>query len=143
MPVDDQDNANNLGHARKRRRMEDKIRKPGGKRPRRCDKDPKQTNTSSYFSLNQSSTGNLPQNYQNNISSQTAAATSSSSIIPTITNVTNVHSTSSSNACNASSTSNVVRAIRILTPLNVNIPLSQQQGQPVNQYIVVKPNPAH
>ncbi|CAF1544219.1 unnamed protein product, partial [Adineta steineri] len=49
MPTDKRDNNINLGHERKRKRIDDKITKPGGKRPRRCDKEPTKKYTSPYF----------------------------------------------------------------------------------------------
>ena len=53
MPIESNDQKMNLGHERKRKKIESKIPKPGGKRPRRCDKE--NTKTSQYFSSSQSS----------------------------------------------------------------------------------------
>jgi len=134
MPLDDQDNTINLGHERKRKRMEDKIRKPGGKRPRRCDKEPKQKHTSPYFSSNQLNTSNLSQSSQNNFTSQMNTSIGLPSAVPTLTNITNLPSSSSTSAIGIAPKS--IKAIRFLTPINVNIPLQQQ----ANQHIVLKPS---
>ncbi|CAF5017085.1 unnamed protein product, partial [Rotaria sp. Silwood1] len=57
MPIEHTDHETNLGHERKRKRLENKISKSGGKRPRRCDKENKYS--SPYFtSNNNTSTAN-------------------------------------------------------------------------------------
>ena len=60
MPTDHSDNGNNLDHERKRKRIDDKISKSGGKRPRWCDKESRKTYTSQYFSSTQSIQLNPP-----------------------------------------------------------------------------------
>jgi len=133
MPVDNCDKKVNLGHERKRRRIEDKIKKPGGKRPRRCDKEPNKKYTSPYFSSNQINTTNASQTCQGDTTSQMNASINPPSIIHALTDVSNLPSSSSSTS-NVGAAPKLVKAIRFLTPINVNVP------QQLNQYVVLKPS---
>ncbi|CAF1096172.1 unnamed protein product [Rotaria sordida] len=54
MPIENTDHNVNLGYERKRKKIEDKIPKSGGKRPRQCDKE--NNYSSPYFTSNNNNT---------------------------------------------------------------------------------------
>ncbi|CAM4845796.1 unnamed protein product, partial [Rotaria magnacalcarata] len=98
MPTDKRDNNINHGHERKRKRIDDKITKPGGKRPRRCDKEPTKKYTSPYFQGTQGNTTNVNQTRQGNVShSQRDEPINSPAISGGLTNITNLPSSLTSN----------------------------------------------
>lgn len=121
MPIDKSSEKSNLGHARKRKRIEDKITKPGGKRPRRCDKDPTQKITSPYFRSNENSSTILSQTKQIGMSSQIASLNNPSSSNRALTDVSNLPSSSSTTPVD--SLQRRITAIRFVTPININVPL--------------------
>ncbi|CAF0895920.1 unnamed protein product [Adineta steineri] len=130
MPMDKSNEKVNLGHSRKRRRIEDKITKPGGKRPRRCDKDPEKKNTSPYFHSNENSSTILSQTKQIGIASQTASLNNPSSITRALTDISNVPSSSTA----LDSIQRRITSIRFVTPINISMPLRQS-----TESLVLKP----
>ncbi|CAF3364813.1 unnamed protein product [Rotaria socialis] len=132
MPTDKRDNNINLGHERKRKRIDDKITKPGGKRPRRCDKEPTKKYTSPYFQGTQGNTTNVNQTRQGNVShSQRDEPINSPAISRGLTNITNLPSSSTSNVVTPSR----IQSIRFLTPINIRLPIQQ-----LNQTVISNPN---
>ncbi|CAF2757759.1 unnamed protein product [Rotaria sp. Silwood2] len=122
----------NLGHERKRKRIDDKITKPGGKRPRRIDKESNKKYTSPYFSASQINTTNDSQTCQGDItSSRVNTSINSPPVIRALTGVSNLPSSSTSTVDVAPK---LVRVIRFLTPINVTVPLPQS-----NQYVAYIP----
>ena len=129
MPVDDSSNRVNIGHERKRKRIDDKISKSGGKRPRRCDKESRKTYTSTYFRTTQTNNGNHSQANENgNVSTPGNTTTSASSTNDPLNVISKLPISSLPPAGTAP---RLVQSIRFLTPINVNIPLQQS-----NQYVI-------
>ncbi|CAF2986464.1 unnamed protein product [Rotaria sp. Silwood2] len=109
-----------------------KITKPGGKRPRRIDKESNKKYTSRYFSASQINTTNDPQRCQGDItSSRVNTSINSPPVIRALTGVSNLPSSSTSAVDVAPK---LVRVIRFLTAINVTVPLPQS-----NQYVAYKP----
>ena len=131
MPMDDTGNKVNLGHERKRKRIDNKIGKAGGKQPRRCDKENNQSSSSSYFtSNNNTSTTNKPPGEHNPCSSVTLS-TNTLSITSPFQNISNF-SPSSSGVTGPKPT--IIKSVRFISPTNLTIVPSQQ-----NQYMVIQP----
>ncbi|CAF2264539.1 unnamed protein product [Rotaria magnacalcarata] len=129
MPTDKRDNNINLGHERKRKRIDDKITKPGGKRPRRCDKEPTKKYTSPYFQGTQGNTTNVNQTRQGNVShSQRDEPINSPAISGGLTNITNLPSSLTSNVVTPSR----IQSIRFLTPINIRLPIQQLNQTVIN-----------
>ena len=121
MPTELSDNSNNLGHERKRKRIDDKISKSGGKRPRRIDKETRKTYTSQYFPSTQSIQQNPPPIAQvDQVSLQANTKENPSTIHRPLNVISNLPSSSASNTGAAP---RFVQAIRFLTPVNLNVPL--------------------
>ncbi|CAF0958560.1 unnamed protein product [Rotaria sordida] len=124
MPLDKRDNQVNLGHERKRKRIDDKIKKAGGKCPRRCDKESNKEHTSSYFTSKQNNTTNAVETRQNDIISFPLNPSNNPQLVTrTLTDISNLPSPSTSNV---TTTSKVIKAIRFITPINLIV--SQQQS---------------
>ena len=91
MPTDKLENERNAGHERKRKRIDDKITKSGGKRPRRCDKEPTKKYISPYFQGIQDNTTNIYQIRQEDVShAAKIEPITSSKTTRGLTNVTNL-----------------------------------------------------
>ena len=93
MPIPDTDSKINLGHERKRKRMEDKIPKSGGKRPRRCDKENK--HSSPYFGSNQTTSTDNKSVVVNPSSSITSLPVNTFSINSPLQDTTNIRAATS------------------------------------------------
>ena len=128
MPADKRDNEINVGHERKRKRIDDKITKPGGKRPRRCDKEPTKKYISPYFQGIQDNTTNIYQTRQEDVShAAKIEPITSSKTTGSLTNITNLRSPSTSNVV---ATPNCIKTIHILAPIHARCP-SQRFSQTV------------
>lgn len=121
MPTDLSDNSNNLGHERRRKRIDDKISKSGGKRPRRIDKEIRKTYTSQYFPATQSTQLNpAPVAEVDQVRLRANSKENPSTINRPLSVISNLPSSSASNTGAAP---RFVQAIRFLTPVNLNVPL--------------------
>ena len=130
MPVDNRDKKVNLGHARKRKRIEDKIKKPGSKCPRRCDKESDVVKyTSPYFPSNQINSTDTTQSSANAVT-RLIVPSNPPSTVRAPTDIFNLPSSSRSAV-----ESQIVTAIRFLTPVNIQVPPQQP-----NQNVVFKPS---
>lgn len=126
MPLEKIDQKVNLGHERKRKRMEDKIRKAGTKQPRRCDKESSKTYTSPYFSTSQNITTNSSQTYLGATTTQMTALPNLPFTTRPLSNISNLPQSSSTSTVGLPPQG--IRAIRFLSPLNIiNIPQKQPQ----------------
>ncbi|CAF3822698.1 unnamed protein product [Rotaria sp. Silwood1] len=133
MSLDKRDNHVNLGHERKRKRIDDKIKKVGGKCPRRCDKESNQKYTSSHFSSKQNNATNAVETRRDDIISFPLNPSNNPQFVTrTLTDISNLPSSSTSNV---TTTPKVIKAIRFITP--VNLIVSQQQS---NQAEVRQPS---
>jgi len=129
MPIDDTGNKVNLGHERKRKRIDNKIGKAGGKQPRRCDKE--NNHSSPYFtSNNNTSTTSKPPGH-NNLCSSVTSSTNTFSIASPFQNISNF-SPSSLGVTVPKPT--IIKSVRFISPTNLTIVPSQQ-----NQYMVIQP----
>ncbi|CAF3798185.1 unnamed protein product [Rotaria sp. Silwood1] len=128
MPIEHTDHETNLGHERKRKRLENKILKSGGKRPRRCDKENKYS--SPYFTSNNNTSTANQLNEVNNTYSSVSLSISTLSTTSPLQNVSNL-SLSSSNI----PTPTIIKAVRFLSPTNLTVAPPQK-----NQFIVLQQN---
>ena len=122
MPTDKRDNKVNLGHERKQKRIDNKITKPGGKRPQRCDKEPATKYISPYFQGNQDNTKNIYPTRQGANPSEKIEPITSTRITHGLTNITNLLPSSTSNVV---ATPNRIQTIRLLAPIGVGFPPQQ------------------
>ncbi|CAF4937674.1 unnamed protein product [Rotaria sp. Silwood1] len=130
MSLDKRDNHVNLGHERKRKRIDDKIKKVGGKCPRRCDKESNQKYTSSHFSSKQNNATNAVETRRDDIISFPLNPSNNPQFVTrTLTDISNLPSSSTSNV---TTTPKVIKAIRFITP--VNLIVSQQQSNQAEIY---------
>ncbi|CAF4078028.1 unnamed protein product [Rotaria sordida] len=131
MPLDKRDNQVNLGHERKRKWIDDKIKKAGGKCPRRCDKESNKEHTSSYFSSKQNSTTNAIGTRRDDIISFPLNPSNNPQLVTrTLTDISNLPSSSTSNV---TTTPKVIKAIRFITPINLIVPQQQLNQTEVRQ----------
>ncbi len=131
MPIEDTDGKTNLGHERKRRRIENKIAKAGGKRPRRCDKEKENNHLSPYFTSNNISPNTNRQNADNTPSSSASLPTNTLPVTSPLQNVLNV---TPSTSTVTGSTARLIKSVRFISPTNLTIVPSQQ-----TQYMIFQP----
>jgi hypothetical protein len=131
MPIEDTDNKINLGHERKRKRIDNKIGKAGGKRPRRCDKEKENNHLSPYFTSNNNATTTNKQNADNNPRPPASLPINTLPLTSPFQNVSNV---SSSTSTVTGSTARLIKSVRFISPTNLTIVPSQQ-----NQYMIIQP----
>jgi hypothetical protein len=129
MPIENTDNKTNLGHERKRKRIDDKIPKSGGKRPRRCDKE--NHCSSSYFTSNNNTSSAIKPPTDNNPCSSASLPINT---LPTTSPFQNVTNFSSSTTTVTGSTPRLIKSVRFISPTNLTIVPAQQ-----NQYMVIQP----
>lgn len=113
-------NKPNLGHERKRKRIEDKVGKPGRKRPRRCDKENEQL--SRYFTTHNNTSATLQPTTTSNSSSASPSISSTPRL--SLQNISNVGPPS----IVVDSIPRVIKSIRFMAPTNFLIsPPNQNQ----------------
>ncbi|CAF4924714.1 unnamed protein product [Rotaria sp. Silwood1] len=117
MPLEKRDNQVNLGHARKQKRIEDKIPKAGGKRPRRCDKQSNTQYTSPYFSGTHSRTTSHSETHQHNYLPVQLNSSNNTPVARILTDISNL---SSPTTFNMNTTPKIIKAIRFLTPVSLD-----------------------
>ena len=128
MSLNKHDNQVNLGHARKRKRIDDKIPKPGGKRPRRCDKESNKQYVSPYFSSTSNNTiTRTGRNQHDHIPLQPNTSNNPLVFTRTLSDTSNL---SSSTTSSVSSTPKVIKTIQFLAPISLGI--SQHQSNPTS-----------
>ncbi|CAF0937667.1 unnamed protein product [Rotaria sordida] len=113
----------------KEKKIEDKIPKPGGKRPRQCDKE--NNYSSPYFTSNNNNTSiaNKTHEVNNHLSSISLPINTLSRTLP----LRNVSSLSPSSSAVTVPTPTLIRSVRLISPINLAIiPLQQ------NQYMVIQ-----